>query len=101
MNNMAKCCLCGVNLGPGIDEIFTCGECTPQFEIDLDAPVVPSDLDVLQDMFDRAGIEFEVQTSSGDNLTITDLTVERGYIGFVTQFTFDGNGKLIEMGAYE
>ncbi len=32
---------------------------------------------------------------------ITILTIEGGYIGFVTQMTFSSDGKLLKIGAYE
>lgn len=53
-----------------------------------------TDREVLLDMLKRANIE--VQDLGG-----TELVVTRGYIGFSTTFTFDDDGNLKDMGAYE
>jgi len=51
-----------------------------------------SDKDVLKEMFRKAGIEWVDK----DELNVS---VERGY--FETWFTFDEEGNLKDMGAYE
>ncbi len=56
-----------------------------------------SDLETLKQMLARAGIEFE---ETGDNI-VTTVTVERGYSGFCTEFRFNSDGALLNMGAYE
>ena len=52
-----------------------------------------SDRDTIKAMLKRAGIEYEEKGSN--------LSVERGYIGFVVSFEFDSEGKLKDLGAYE
>lgn len=56
-----------------------------------------SDLETLKAMLARANIEFSEETEPKGPV----LTVERGYVEFVTVFQFDVNGTLIDMGAYE
>ncbi len=56
-----------------------------------------TDLQTLQAMLDRAQILYTTETDRG----ILYLSVERGYSGFVTNFEFDAEGKLLDMGAYE
>lgn len=57
-----------------------------------------SDRKVLEEMFERAGIEFEYVR---DTSTGSTMMVERGYIGFSTQFDFDEDGMLYDMSAGE
>ena len=58
-----------------------------------------SDLDTLKDMLERAGIAYrEGARTDGE---ILQLTIEGGYIGFVTECEFDKHGNLKDMGAYE
>lgn len=56
-----------------------------------------SDLETMKKMLSKASIEFSEETE----LKGPVLTVERGYVGFVTVFQFDANGTLLDMGAYE
>lgn len=73
-----------------------------------------TDLETIKEMLDRAGIEYE--ESSGKVWTdpseedsekepkdkVIFLTVERGYIGFLSQFMFlEKTGQLWDLGAYE
>lgn len=57
-----------------------------------------TDKQVFSEMLTRAGIEFtdEPLTTGG-----TKITVLGGYIGFFTEFDFDSDGNLLEVGAYE
>lgn len=52
-----------------------------------------SDKEVLLEMISKANIIFD----SKEN----DIIVERGYVGFYTVFTFDTNGNLKDIGAWE
>ncbi len=56
-----------------------------------------TDLETLKAMLDRVEIDYEVKV----NEEYTSLTVERGYAGFATTFTFTVEGMLQDMGAYE
>ena len=56
--------------------------------------VQQSDREMLKAMFKRVGIEF-IEPDQ------TQLQVESGYSGFYTQFTFNKDGDLQTMGAYE
>jgi hypothetical protein len=57
-----------------------------------------TDLRVMVDMLQRANINFEVE--NGDQMEIS-ISVPGGYIGFVSVFTFDPEGNLINVGAFE
>lgn len=56
-----------------------------------------TDLEHIKQMFDSQGFKYEVVDFSD----ATTLTIERGYSGFATTFTFDLNGKFKDIGAYE
>jgi len=58
-----------------------------------------TDLETLKAMLTRAKIPFDEQPW-GVNGDVT-IDVERGYTGFATVFTFNGDGSLKDMGAYE
>ena len=86
-----------------------------------------TDMDILMEMLDRTKIEFErsqltskvivgtekrVGTREDGSLVEVEIPVERdelllnievhkGYSGFYTTFTFNSDGKLLEVGAYE
>lgn len=56
-----------------------------------------TDLNTLKDMLAHTDIKYEQLNINGQPA----LNVERGYIGFVTQFIFTEEGALADMGAYE
>lgn len=57
------------------------------------------DLEILRNMLERAKIEFaEIEHVHHGGI---DINVERGYAGFSTNFSFDINRNLVDMGAYE
>lgn len=58
-----------------------------------------SDKEKLKRLLTEFGVEF---TEKGNSI-ICDEGSEKvaGYSGFVTEFTFDADGKFVEMGAYE
>ena len=61
-----------------------------------------SDLELLKQMFDRAGIEYSESRLDGTKRGVFfELTVERGYSGFVTSYEFNAEGALTDTGAYE
>lgn len=56
------------------------------------------DYEALTKMLERTDIQYTTErTASGGTI----VYVERGYAGFVTQFEFDAQDKLLDMGAYE
>ncbi len=58
-----------------------------------------TDKQVLEEMLDRAGIKFELDSEYLKDASL--ITVEGGYMGFVTEFIFDANGALISVKAWE
>ena len=61
-----------------------------------------TDLEILKEMLDRAHIEYDETTWERDGKKFNVLTVERGYVGFATEFQFaEDTGRLADMGAYE
>jgi hypothetical protein len=64
-----------------------------------------TDLEKITEMLDRLDIVPETGRGRGPDPTSdevhTYVLVERGYCGFVTQFTFDSAGMLVDLGAYE
>lgn len=60
--------------------------------------LLKEDLSVLEAMLQRAGIDYH---RDGVYPSETQITVERGYSGFVTSFQFCDDGRLRDMGAYE
>lgn len=58
-----------------------------------------SDLDTLKEMFDRAGIVYFVPESTTPEKPM--LSVEAGYVGFVSEFSFDKDGNLKTVEAFE
>jgi hypothetical protein len=63
-----------------------------------------NDLDTMRRMLERAGIEYD------DNYPVenarnpqahTELVIWRGYSGFMSIMTFNVNGALIDIEAYE
>ncbi len=57
-----------------------------------------SDRGLLQGMFDKQNIEYEVKESKDGG---KEVWVERGYMGFYTIFTFNVDDDLKDIGAYE
>lgn len=55
-----------------------------------------TDLETIKEMFKRAGIKYVEE-----NLTESTLTVEAGYMGFYSLFTFEADGSLKSVEAYE
>jgi hypothetical protein len=62
-----------------------------------------TDRELFQDMVQRAGIEIKVgpHPYPKEDGCETVLSVVGGYMGFYTCFTFDVNGKLKSIEAYE
>lgn len=57
-----------------------------------------TDLETLKKMFERSGVEYtEEHLEKGE----IGLIVERGYTGFYTGYSFDSEGRLLDVGAYE
>lgn len=56
-----------------------------------------------RDKFKRLLQEFGVEFTEKDCSIICEEGSKKvaGYSGFVTEFTFDADGKFVEMGAYE
>lgn len=57
-----------------------------------------NDLETLKKMLEKANIKYEEDNGNPDNPV---LVVEGGYSGFVTEFTFNQEGELYTIGAYE
>ena len=53
-----------------------------------------NDLETLKAMFDRRGIDYDVCSNGA-------ISVYGGYDGFFSVFTFDDEGSLISVDAYE
>lgn len=60
-----------------------------------------TDLNSLKDMLERADIEYKMNPYKKDEDSADELWIEKGYAGFVTIFSFDEHGKLVDVGAYE
>lgn len=58
-----------------------------------------SDLDIIKDMLGRKNITYSVITDEEYGLIL--IAVERGYSGFITEFTFTKEGEFQDIGAYE
>jgi len=57
-----------------------------------------SDLETLKEMFERNKISYEFTNNRFEKPLIT---IEKGYIGFYTEFVFDDEGTLRNVEAYE
>ena len=66
---------------------------TKEMAEDMEAYHSKSDIEVLVEMFDRAGI--------GYNRGTAHISVEAGYAGFLSEFGFDPHGNLASVEAYE
>ncbi len=55
------------------------------------------DIDILKEMFDKAKIEYTTKEYEGKPA----LYIERGYVGFSSEFSFSPDGKLLDVRAYE
>lgn len=68
-----------------------------------------NDLETMRAMLARAGIEFEeaktepviAKRPADDKPSTIQLRIERGYPTFYTMMTFDLDGKLLDVEAYE
>lgn len=63
-----------------------------------------TDIEMIKAMLTRAGIDYEESTvcEGAHNAGMPQVSVYRGYTGFVTDMTFDKDtGALIDMGAWE
>jgi len=61
-----------------------------------------TDLETIKEMLGRAKIKYEQTGTTREGLPDgTAITVWGGYSGFYTDLTFDGNGQLLEIGAWE
>lgn len=62
-----------------------------------------TDLDTMKAMLERAAIEYKQEVETGGNYPgSVILTIEAGYIGFVSVLTFDKDkGSLLAIEAYE
>lgn len=56
-----------------------------------------TDLETMEDMLKRANITYEI----GIGKQNAYITIEGGYVGFVTHITFNLDGKLINIEAFE
>jgi hypothetical protein len=53
-----------------------------------------SDIEILKEMFARSNLNFKMEDKQ-------ILTIEAGYVGFVSTFTFDLDGKLLKVESFE
>jgi len=59
-----------------------------------------TDKETIIEMLQRAGIEFSMERS-GSKLNETVIIVCGGYVGFYSVFTFNAEGSLSNLEAYE
>lgn len=57
-----------------------------------------TDLETMVHMIDKAHLEYEFDSTEKD---FTYISIEAGYVGFITYITFDKQGSLISIKAYE
>tara|TARA_R110000824_G_scaffold46069_6_gene132794 strand:+ start:1526 stop:1702 length:177 start_codon:yes stop_codon:yes gene_type:complete len=57
-----------------------------------------NDLETLKEMFSRNKISYEFTNNRFEK---PKIIIEKGYIGFYTVFTFDDEGALRNVAAYE
>lgn len=56
-----------------------------------------SDLEYIKRMLENSNIPFK----EDKDLRVILITVERGYCGFVTEMSFNLDGKFLDIGAFE
>ena len=60
--------------------------------------MIMTDRDIIAAMLIRAGIEYDIHHNKDGTIT---LCIEGGYSGFYSTLTFNSDGSLKEVGAYE
>jgi hypothetical protein len=82
------------------------GLCYEERTCDCGSVRLPTDIEIIRALLDRAQIPFEEEGPIGPDMGFgcldRTITVERGYRGFCTVFAFrPEGGSLRDMGAYE